>query len=744
MKFLYALLACALLMPAAISNAHPIRGVIYGDADGKKEPLSDAVVKWINTTIGTATDEKGNFEIPDDGITDFRLIAMYSGYKTDTIEAKDMDFVEIVMKPSASTEVIKVEDRQSSTYFEPVTAKTEAITAQELVKDACCDLSGCFGRNSSVEVAVTDILTDSKELKILGLEGVYTQILTDNMPLLTGLNVKYGVSSIPGTLIDKITVSKGSNSVIQGYESISGIMNVLIRDYDNSDRILANAFINSMLEKQVNLNLTSYTGKKWSTIGSFHSAQKSNRIDDNGDGFLDNPLTTRYVLYNKWKFENKKQGTDMSISGRYWNEERIGGQDNFNIESDEGSNIIYGQTAKINSGEASARYSAKLGDEKSMKLYASGSYYDQNSFYGFTSYDAVQGFANLTGFYEFKIADMNFLKAGASYRYQNIEEVIAFEDTTNKTYNGVYDKLESIPGIFAENSLNFLDSKATLNTGLRYDYHNKYGSVVTPRALVRYQPDDAIVLRASIGTGFRTANVFSENSNILASSRNVIFLEELDPERILNFGGDVLIYFNAGDVGGNLNLDYYHTTFFNKIIPDYDTDPSVVYFSNLDGSAHSNVFQAEANLNMFRNFDLKLAYKFIDSEYDLNGVTYEQPFISKDRVFVTFSYAPQSNSFSINGGLQWYGRQRLPSTAGNPEQYTRPEESDPYTMINAQINKNFKYFELYAGVENLLDFTQPDPIIAPEDPFGPYFDTSYIWGPTKGREFYFGFRFLFD
>ena len=268
--------------------------------------------------------------------------------------------------------------------------------------------------------------------------------------------------------------------------------------------------------------------------------------------------------------------------------------------------------------------------------------------------------------------------------------------------------------------------------------------MVTPRALVRYQPDDAIVLRASIGTGFRTANVFSENSNILASSRNIVFLEELDPERILNFGGDVLLYFNIGDVGGNLNLDYYHTTFYNKIIPDYDTDPAVVYFSNLDGSAHSNVFQAEANLNMFRNFDLKLAYKFIDSEYDLNGVTYEQPFISKDRVFVTFSYAPQSNSFSINGGLQWYGRQRLPSTAGNPEQYTRPDESDPYTMINAQVNKNFKYFELYAGVENLLDFTQPDPIIAPEDPFGPYFDTSYIWGPTKGREFYFGFRFLFD
>ncbi len=728
----------------SFSLADVIKGRVYGSSEGKKEPLDAAIVKWINTTKGTITDEKGFFEISHDNISDLRLVVSYTGYTTDTIEVGEKTFVEVTIYPNATTDVIQVEDEMSSTYYDNVTAKTEVITSQELVKDACCDLSGCFGRNSSVEVAVTDIITDSKELKILGLEGVYTQILTDNMPVFSGLNVKYGVSSIPGTLIDRITVSKGSNSVLHGYESISGIMNVLIKDYDNSDKFLVNAFLNSMLEKQVNMNFAQNTGKLWNTIASFHSAQKSNRIDENNDGFLDNPLTTRYVLYNKWNYSDSKSKTEFNIAGRYWNEERIGGQDFFNIDTDEGSNTVYGQTVKVNSFEGYSRYSKSLSSKSSMKFYLSGSGYDQNSFYGYTSYDAKQTNVNAIAFYEFEISDLSIMKTGISYKYQNIDETIGFNDSTNKTYNGNYPLLESLPGVFAESSTNLLNNKATLTAGLRYDHHNSYGSIVTPRALIRYQPFDDLVLRTSAGTGFRIAKIFSEYSNVLASSRNIIITEALDPEKVLNFGADILFYFQFGEVAGSLNLDYYHTTFMNKIIPDYDSDPTVVYFSNLDGGAHSNVLQAEASMKILKYIDLKLAYKFIDNRYDLNGINYEQPFNSKDRFFATFSYAPQDNSYILSAGLQWFGKQRLPSTETNPPQYRRPLESDPYTMINAQVNKNFSFVELYAGVDNILNFTQENPIIAADDPFGQYFDTSFIWGPTKGREFYFGFRLLFN
>ncbi|MEO6694674.1 MAG: TonB-dependent receptor, partial [Ignavibacteria bacterium] len=722
--------------------AQTLKGKVTGKTDNKNELIEGAVLKWINTKTGTVTDKIGNFELPSERVSDKRIIVSYIGYKTDTLIVGDKIYIEILLLPNATTDVIEVEDEQSSSYITDEDAKTEVITSQELVKDACCDLSGCFGRNSSVEVAVTDIITDSKELKILGLEGAYTQILIDNMPVMNGLNVKYGVSSLPGVLIDKITISKGSNSVLQGYESISGIMNVLLKDHDNSDKFLFNGYVNSMLEKHVNMNFTSGLNKNLNNILAFHSVQKSNKIDENNDGFLDNPLITRYTLYNKWKFKNEKNKTDINVAGRFWNEERIGGQKNFDINKNAGSSTIYGQTAKVNSLEGYFRFGKDFSDTKNIKIYSTANYYDQKSFIGFTKYDARQTNFSASAFYEFEVSDRDFLKTGASYKYLKIDENISFAAVTNKTYAGDYLKNESIPGIFAENSLSFLNDKASLMTGLRLDYHNEHDLIVTPRALLRYQPVDELVFRVSGGTGFRTINLFSENPTILSSSRNVIIEETLDPEKTFNFGADILYYFNIGKAGGSLNVDFYRTTFSNKIIPDFDTDPSKVIFANLQGKAFSNVMQVETNVNLFRGFDMKMAYKFIDLQYEKDGVMIQQPFNAKHRFLSTLSYSPSDKSWGASAGLQWFGKQRLPSTASNPLQYQRPVESEPYTIINAQFNKNFKYIELYGGIENILNFTQSDPIIGADDPFSPYFDTSFIWGPTKGREFYLGFRFL--
>lgn len=736
-----ALIIFVLLSSAAYGQV--LKGTVFGQGDNKKEPLDAAIVKWIGTTKGTITQPNGSFELSIEGITDKRLKISYTGYKTDTVEVGEQTYIEVVLNPNSTTSTIEVEDDKKSTHFGNLDAKTEIITSQELVKEACCDLAGCFGRNSSVEVAVTDIITDSKELKMLGLEGAYTQILVDNMPLMSGLNVKYGVSSIPGTLIDRITISKGSNSVLQGYESISGIMNVLLRDYDNSDRLLVNGFVNSMFEKQFNLNFTNPVNKRLSTILSLHTVQKSNVMDDNGDGFLDNPLTTRYVFYNKWKYNNKESKTEFNVAGRLWNEERIGGQrEDAHGSSHVAGQKMYQQTVKINSVEGYSRFGKQFGKSNGMKLYLSSSYYNQKSTYGDTKYDADQGNFSFSGFYEFEYVTRGFLKTGVSYKYQKINEIIAFGDSTGKTYAGNYVKKESIPGVFLENSYSFLDDKASIMSGIRFDYHNEHKLVVTPRALLRWQPDKRIVLRASAGTGFRTINLFSEYSNILASARNIVIAENLKPEKIVNFGADVLVYFGATDYSGSINVDFYRTDFSNKIIPDYDTDPSKVIFANLNGKAFSNVFQSELSLSVLRNFDLKLAYKFIDLQYEKNGVKYEQPFNSKHRILGTLSYTTPGKEWLFSAGLNWFGKQRLPSTESNPVQYRLPTESKPYTLINMQVSKNFKYFELYTGVENLLNFKQDNPIIAADDPFGKYFDTSYIWGPTKGREIYAGFRFL--
>jgi len=739
-RFILVLIVTSLLSNAELFSQN-LTGIVNGDNDNKKEPLEGAVLKWINTKKGTATDEKGKFELGSEGISDKRIVVSNIGYKTDTINVSGKLVLEVILIQNTTTETIVIEDEQSSTYISDDAAKTEIITSQELVKDACCDLSGCFGKNSSVEVAVTDIITDSKELKILGLEGVYTQILIDNMPMMNGLNVKYGVSSISGSMIDRITISKGSNSVINGYESISGIMNVILRDYDNSDLVLVNGFINNSLEKQFNMNLTNQLSKNVNTIFALNTAQKSNRIDENYDGFLDNPLITRYTLFNKWNFADEKSKSEFNVAGRYWNEERIGGQKGYDINNNPGSNSIYGQTAKINSFDGYMRFAKAVTETSGFKLYLNANYYDQKSFYGITIYEALQNNLVAMGLYEFELSDLLVFKTGMSYKYLRINEDISFSDTSSKTYSGNYKSIQSIPGIFAENSISLLNNKASLMTGIRFDHLNDYGSIFTPRILLRYQPENEFVIRVSAGTGFRTANLFSDNSILLASSRDIIIAEELNPEKTFNYGADVLYYFTFGKIAGSLNLDYYRTEFSNKIIPDYDKNPSEVIFANLNGSAFSNVFQSEANINVMRNFDIKLAYKFIDLQYENNGIKYQQPFNSTHRFFSSFSFSPLNKSWSISSGLQWFGVQQLPSTASNPIQYQRPQQSESYTMINAQFNKFFDFFELYAGVENILDFTQDNPIISAEDPFGQYFDTSYIWGPTKGREFYFGFRF---
>lgn len=739
LKIISVLILFALFANSGICQT--LNGTVYGKSSNETEPLNGAVVRWINTNIGITTNAEGKFELPAKNISDKRISVSFVGYQTDTIEIGEKQNIKVVLLSSLETEEITVEDEKKSTYFENLAPKTEVITENELKKDACCDLSGCFGRNSSVEVAVTDIITDSKEMKVLGLEGAYTQILIDNLPILDGLNVKYGLSSIPGTLINKIMVSKGSNSVIQGYGAISGIVNVLLKDRDNSDIFMVNAFVDNILEKQFNVNYGSKV-KKWTTLASFHNVQKSLRVDNNGDGFLDNPLITRYLVYNKWKTGNDEtEKTTLNIAAMYWNEERIGGQTNFNIGTDEGGSLVYGQTVKINSGDFYTRINHKFDRNNILKFFMSGVVYDQKSYFGTTRYDANQKSFYVNTFYEFPIATKNYLRIGVSYRHDIVKEIIELAEGSSKTYGGTYTKRESIPGIFVENSID-LFQKISIIGGVRYDYHNEYKSIVTPRLLVRYQPWKQTVIRSSIGTGFRIVNIWNEYPSMFASPRNILIPDALKPEKILNYGVDILQYFDGGFFSGSINLDFYRTHFSNKIIPDYDINPFKIYFLNLNGNAYSNIFQSELSLTFWNTTEIKLAYKYTDLYYYRDGVKQEQYFNSKHKLITNFSFSPRSKSYNYSFSVQWFGKQIMPSMAHLPPEYQIPSVSQSYAMVNTQFTKYYKHFEFYTGIENLLNFVQPKPIISADNPFGIHFDTMFMWGPVRGREFYIGARFL--
>ena len=745
MKVLLILLTFLIFINNLFSQAPgtSIDGMVFGTSGNSKEPLTGAVVKWINTKKGTITESDGKFHLEAENISDKRIIVSFGGYNSDTISIGEKNFVTVNLKNNTTTNTIVVEDQQKSSFISNDAPKTEVITFSELKKDACCDLSGCFGKNASVDVAVTDILTNTKELKVLGLEGSYTQILIDNLPIMTGLVTKFGVTSLPGSLINKINISKGSNSVIQGYESISGIMNVLLKDYSSSDKLFVNGYLNSSLEPQFNLNATTKLNDNLSTFFAFQTIQDSKKIDNNGDGFLDAPLTRRYMVFNKWSYGSldEEDKTNVMVAFKYLDERRIGGQTNFNYDTDLGSNSIYGQTVNIKNGDVYSRLSHVFKNKSQMKVFLSGGFFNQLSYFGTTVYDARQRNFYGNALYELPVAKKGYLRFGASYRFEEINEDISFLVPVNKTYAGNYDKYESVPGVYTEASFEFKDLNLSLIGGLRLDFHNLYGNVTTPRFLARYQMTKNTVIRASVGTGFRVVSPFSEYPSFLASGKNIKGVRDAQPEKMINYGVDVLQYFVIAGFSGNVSVDFYRTDFSNKVIAECDAMPYMYMFTNF-ADAGSNVFQVESSVNFLQNLDFKIAYKFIDLYYFKNGNRLDQPFNSKNRVLFGITYTYPQNLWVFNANVQWFGVQNIPSTEKYPVQYQRALTSDPYTLVNVQVTKNFRTFELYAGVENLMNFTQENPIISADNPFNKNFDTSYIWGPTRGRDFYFGFRFF--
>lgn len=728
-----------LLFPCALFS-QSISGKVTSD---RNEPLNGASVFWLNTTIGVTADIDGVFELSTKDIAQRLLVASYVGYKSDTIEITNQKYVTFQLKESESSlgAVMIKQKRDGVIISNKIPIKTEQITQAELSKAACCDLAGCFETQTTVQPQTTNVITNSKELRILGLSGVYSQVLIDGLPMIQGLSFTYGISSTPGTVVDKINISKGANSVLQGFESISGQINVETKDPDNTDKLYLNAYINSFGEKHLNANYASKIGK-WSNLTALHSVQPAGEFDGDDDTFLDVPKLTRYVISNKLKYGDELDwGWNSRIGVRFVNEERIGGQTNFNENTDKGSTDIYGQTVNINQPEIWTKTGFRLNDTHNFVLLASSFYQDQESYFGTIKYDANQ--TNFYGNIQYEHSySGNILKTGLSFRYLNLEEDISFtENLLQRGYAGNYARQESIAGVFAENTMSLLDDKLTWIAGVRVDNHNQFGTILTPRTLLKYDIAPNTVVRANIGTGWRTVNLFSENIGLLVSSRDIIFQEPLEPEKALNTGINLTQKFEGTNVTGFFSADYYRTDFQNQIFPDYDTDPTLAIIENFKGKSVSNTFQAEVYLNFYERFEFKTGYSFLDVYREIEGEKVLLPFNPRHKVVTTLGYKPLSDRFQVDMNIHWFGEQRLPNTQSNPAEFQRPGFSETFMLFNAQFTYKFKKYEIYAGCENILDFRQKRPIVGWQDPFGPFFDTSFVWGPTRGRELYLGVRF---
>jgi outer membrane receptor for ferrienterochelin and colicins len=725
-----------LLLMKAVSGQHTMGKVFGANGKGGQEPLPGANVYWQNTMQGSVTDPEGNFQVPNPDTVPSNLIISMIGYVSDTlmITSPDKMDLKVTLKNSVLLKEVKVEAKQSSTMYSTIKPiNTETLGQKELLKAACCNISESFSTNASVDVAFTDAVSGAKKIQMLGLDGVYTQILSENMPSLRGLSAAYGLNYIPGTWIENIMVTKGTGSVVNGYESISGQINLeFLKPQEQKKRFFINVYGNHKGRAEANVHIAPKINDKWSTMLFTHASTNAVKQDMNKDGFLDMPLTQQYNAFNRWDYANHKNfEAQFGVKALY--ETRQGGQTAFNYNRDNGTTRSYG----IGINTRQAEYFSKTGfmfpskPYKSVGIQTSGKWQQQEMYFGIRKYKGEEKsfyaniiYANIIGTTDHKY------KLGASYLLDDFNE--NFNDS-------LFYRTESVPGIFAEYTYIHAENFSMV-AGVREDYHNRYGLQFTPRLHLRYNPAKKTTLRLSGGRGFRTSNVIVENQSVFASSRKVIFLEELKPEIAWNYGFSFNQQFKLFSNEAFVNLDIFRTDFQNQVIIDLDQNVNKVVFYNLSGRSYSNSLQLDLGFEPVKDFAVKMAYKWYDVKMTYDHVLLDKPYVPKHRVMLNLAYSTYMEIWKFDFTTNWFGSARIPDTELSPTAYQLPKQSKDYFLLQAQITKKFRKFEVYVGSENLLNYTQSNPVIASEDPFGPNFDASMVYAPVDGRVIYGGLR----
>ncbi len=711
--------------------------VVEQTPQGEEHPLIGASVYWLGSSIGTATGTDGGFTL-NPHIDASKLVVSYVGFVNDTVEFKAGEPIKVVLKQSGELNAVTVEKRRKSTEVSYLEARqVQKIGEDELLKAACCNLSESFETTPGIDVAFTDAVTGTRQIQMLGLAGPYTQILNENMPDVRGLSANYGLTYIPGPWVEGIQLTKGTGSVINGYESIAGQINVELRKPQTADRVYLNAYGNEGGRIEGSANLTQKVTDKWSTGLLLHGSNMSMEQDRNGDGFMDNPNGLSFIGLNRWNYQNLEKGHEMQIMVKGTKLGHNGGEMSGNIHSDR-------QPWKMNHSVDRLEGFVKAGKVfaetpwKSVGLQLSGVTHNMTSNYGLTTYDGRQQSLYSNLLYRSIIGNTNHVFiTGASMQYDNFNEELN---------NFVFTREEIVPGAFFEYTYKWGEKFSSV-AGIRGDYHNNYGAFVTPRLHLRYAPTEKLVFRVAGGRGQRTATVIAENSGILATSREIVVMGDgsnkpygLDREIAWNYGGSITQSFTLDYRDGALSVEFYRTDFENQIVLDLE-NPRQAVFYNLKGKSYSNSFQTQVDYELIKRLDVRLAYRWYDVYTTYNTGMLERPFVSAHRAFANLAYETR-NHWKFDFTANWQGEKRLPSTVANPEEYQLAERSPSYFLFNTQITKVWRErFEVYIGIENITNFKQKNPILSSEQPFSPYFDSSLVWGPIFGRNTYIGLRY---
>ena len=725
---------------------------ISGVVNSEEGPLAFASVTVKKTNEGAVADTDGSFVIEDMSPGTYTIEASYTGYitlkKVITLNNQHVT-VNFTLEAAALLDEVVITGTMKEVRRMESPVPVEVYSPVFLKKNPVPNIFESLQTVNGVRPQINCSVCNTGDIHINGLEGPYTLVLIDGMPIVSGLSTVYGLSGIPNSLIDQIEIVKGPASSLYGSEAVGGLINVITKHPENAPILSFDSFSTDWEEYNLDLGLKANIGDKTNMLLGINYFNYSNPIDNNNDNFTDVTLQDRISIFQKWSFK-RKNNRGFSLAGRYFYEDRWGGELQWTPEFRGGSEI-YGESIYTSRFEIIGNYQLPI--EEKMNFQFSYSDHDQNSVYGDTPYLAQQriGFGQISWDLS---NDKNDWLLGVAGRYNYYNDNTAVTIQPDEVF---------IPSVFAQNEIT-LNTKNSLLLGARYDYDQRHGSIFTPRVAYRFKPTEDDILRFNAGTGFRVVNLFTEDHAALTGARDVIITEELNPEQSYNINVNYLkkIYTSKGEIF-TLDMSAWYTHFTNAILPDYDTNPNQVIYSNLDGSATSVGASVNFNAVFNNNFRALVGFTLQDVSLKEGGVKEQQIFTEKYSGTWSLSYSNTKNTFAIDYTGNLYGPMRLPVLGALDP---RRSMSPVWSIQNVQFTyKGMKDFELYGGIKNLLDWTpnrgNPFIIARADDPFdenvvfdgsgnvvptanNPYaltFDPSYIYAPNQGRRLFFGLRY---
>ncbi len=588
------------------------------------------------------------------------------------------------------------------------------VNREELFKAACCNLGESFITNPSVDVNYSDAATGAKQIKLLGLSGTYVQMLTENLPNFRGAAAPYALDYVPGPWMSGIQVSKGASSVKNGYESITGQIDVEYLKPDAEEGITLNIYGNSKSRMDANADGNIHLNSKLSTELLLHYQDDYGHHDVNGDGFLDQANVRQWNLQNRWHYRASNYIFHGGIS--MMKEKREGGQ----TEHTSHLSHLYKIGIETNRYEGYMKHAFILDPEHgtNIALMTNLTMHQLDANYGHKQYYVNQKNAYAQLLFETNFSKQHNLSAGLSLNHDYLTR----------------DEKETTPGIYAQYTYN-LNDKVVAMAGLRADHSSLYGTFLTPRFHLKFAPNEIVNIRLSVGKGYRTVWALAENNYLLASGRQLV-IDDMKQEQAWNSGISSSFYIPLFGKTLKFNAEYYHTHFRQQAVVDYDSSPTEIRITNLDGKSYSNTLQLDATYPVVKGLELTAAWRWNDVKCTYGGELMEKPLTSRYKGLITASYKTPLGIWQFDATLQLNGGGRMPT----PVDGLWESRFRSYEQVSAQITRWFRHFSVYIGGENLTGFRQKQPIINATDPWSSTFDPTMVWGPVHGAMFYAGIR----